>query len=126
MIRSALRLCTLPFLAIAAFMLITGMARADETLGWVGDLPVPSQALIDTQSSVNFDSPSGRVIQFTFQIALTEGDVMAFYQDALPELGWVLGAEGYERGNERMTIIKSAIQNSRAHTTYDVVVSPLK
>ena len=67
MTRSALRLFTLPFLAIVAFMLISGMARADETLGWVGDLPVPSQALIDTQSSVNFDSPSGRVIQFTFQ-----------------------------------------------------------
>lgn len=126
MIGSALRLFRLPFLALAALVLISGMARADEALGWVGDLPVPSQAFIDTQSSVNFDSPSGRVIQFTFQIALTEGDVMAFYQEALPELGWVLGAEGYERGNERMTIIKSANQDNSARTDYDVVVSPLK
>ena len=126
MIGSALRLFRLPFLALAAFMLISGMARADEALGWVGDLPVPSQVFIDAQSSVNFDSPSGRVIQFTFQSALTEGDVMAFYQEALPELGWVLGAEGYERGNERMTIIKSANQDNSARTAYDVVVSPLK
>ena len=129
MMKPALRFVIHPALALFAIIAVislSSLARADEAMGWVGDLPVPSQALIETQSAVNFDSPSGRVIQFTFQIALSDGDVQAFYQAALPELGWQAVSGGFVRGNERMTIKRAEIQDAGARSSYDVSVSPLQ
>ena len=115
-----------------AFMALIGiaalscsfMARAEVATGWVGDLPVPAEALIETQGAVNFDSPSGRVIQFTFQIALDEPSIMAFYQDRLVQLGWQKHQDGYHRGPEQMRIVKSPKQAIEGRHSYDVTVAP--
>ena len=77
---------------------------ADITTGWVGDIPVPADALIETDSAVNFDSPSGRVIRFTFQVALNEDDVNAYYKETLAGLGWHVAGPLYQRGSEAMLI----------------------
>ena len=115
------------FLALFSMVALcsTSMARAEVATGWVGDLPVPAQALIETRGAVNFDSPSGRVIQFTFQIALDEPQITAFYKDRLAQLGWQKQGNSYHRGSEQMRIVKSPKQAIEGRHSYDVTLAPL-
>ena len=115
------------FLALFSMVALCGtsMARAEVATGWVGDLPVPAQALIETRGAVNFDSPSGRVIQFTFQIALDEPQITAFYKDRLAQLGWQKQGNSYHRGSEQMRIVKSPKQTIEGRHSYDVTLAPL-
>lgn len=115
------------FLALFSMVTLCGtsMARAEVATGWVGDLPVPAQALIETRGAVNFDSPSGRVIQFTFQIALDEPQITAFYKDRLAQLGWQKQGNSYHRGSEQMRIVKSPKQAIEGRHSYDVTLAPL-
>ena len=101
------------------------IARAELATGCVGDLPVPAQALIETRGAVNFDSPAGRVIQFTFQIALDEPQITAFYKDRLAQLGWQKQGNSYHRGAEQMRIVKSPKQAIEGRHSYDVTLAPL-
>ena len=115
------------FLALISMVALCGtsMARAEVATGWVGDLPVPAQALIETRGAVNFDSPSGRVIQFTFQIALDEPQITAFYKDRLAQLGWQKHGNSYHRGTEQLRIVKSPKQAIDGRHSYDVTLAPL-
>ena len=101
-------------MAVLVVTVIMGSASAQtkdaHKAGWVGDLPVPAEALIDTSTAVNFDSPSGRVVMFRFESALDQSEVTGFFDDALVGLGWDGGiwqGKGgtYQRGREELMIL---------------------
>lgn len=106
-------------------LLAAGTAQAfDETaVGWVGDLPVPAHALIDTKGAVNFDAPAGRVIAFTFQSAYDAPALSAFYEATLTPLGWQKGGALYQRGSEVMMIVPST-PTGEMPFAYRLVVKP--
>ena len=99
-------------------------ANADEAIGWVGDLPVPAEAMIETTSGVNFDSPSGRVIQFTFYSSLSEQALSDFYAMTLPALGWQAVAHSYKKGSELMMIKPVISHRSDGKNAYLLIVQP--
>ena len=115
---------TLVAIGLAGSLATSAVARADNAIGWVGDLPVPAAALIVTQSALNFDSPSGRVIRFTFHSELDAAAMADFYQGTLTALGWRAFEDGYVRGDEIMAVSLSADQPSDGGQAYDVIVRP--
>ena len=120
-------------LAIITMWLGHGAVRAEIATGWVGDIPVPVDALIETDSAVTFDSPSGRVIRFTFQVAMTEDAIDAYYKQALVGLGWQVSGDAsgdtsglfYQRGTEVMRIAPfKASSASGGRGAYQVTLAP--
>ena len=120
-------------LAIITLWLGHGAVRAEIATGWVGDIPVPVDALIETDSAVTFDSPSGRVIRFTFQVAMTEDAIDAYYKQALVGLGWQVSGDAsgdasgsfYQRGTEVMRIAPfKASSASGGRGAYQVTLAP--
>ena len=111
-------------IAAIALMISVSAARAESHIGWVGDLPVPANALIETNSAVNFDSPSGRVIQFTFMSDMTAEEVTDFYRMALAELGWQAGGGGFVRGDELMMITPLRGKSGASGKAYFLEVKP--
>lgn len=111
--------------AIMVSGMTAGIASAfgDEAVGWVGDLPVPAHALIETDDAVNFDSPAGRVVAFTIQTRFDALSLAAFYESALVPIGWVKGAAGYERGREVM-MIAPAETGDELPFAYRITVKP--
>jgi hypothetical protein len=109
---------------VMAVMMGTGAARAEGAIGWVGDLPVPASALIETSGAVNFDSPSGRVIQFTFLSDMSAEEVTSFYRTSLAELGWQATDSGFVRGDEHMIISPAAAKSAASGNAYFVEVKP--
>ena len=126
------RLCQIAKIASLAIITLwigTAAVRAEIVTGWVGDIPVPAQALIETDSAVNFDSPSGRVIRFTFQLAMDEDAVASYYKEALTGLGWQVSAKAagvlYQRGTEVMRVTPiEASSDSQAGFAYQVTLAP--
>ena len=120
----------LPFAKIVVMagliMMSSMMLRAETATGWVGDVPVPLTSLIETDSAVNFDSPSGRVIQFTFHIDMTAEAIAGFYEQALPELGWQKDGQTYLKGNEIMRITQGLEDAVAGMASFDVVIVPAK
>lgn len=109
---------------VMAVMMGTGAARAEGAIGWVGDLPVPASALIETSGAVNFDSPSGRVIQFTFLSDMSAEEVTSFYRTSLAELGWQATDSGFVRGDEHMIISPAPAKSAASGNAYFVEVKP--
>lgn len=113
------------FAMISAVLLIALSAtRAEIITGWVGDLPVPAEALIETDSAVNFDSPSGRVIQFTIHLDLDERALIGYYNQALPELGWRAIAGGFQRGGEVMRVEASQDGAESGRNSFIITLAP--
>ena len=127
------RLCHIAkIVSLAMVLLWFGHAavRAEVATGWVGDIPVPIEALIETDSAVNFDSPSGRVIRFTFRLAMDETAVASYYNEALTWLGWqVLTTTSgvlYQRGTEAMIIAPiTASSDLQGGFAYQVTLAPI-
>ena len=127
------RLCHLAKIASLAMVILWfghAAVRAEVATGWVGDIPVPVEALIETDSAVNFDSPSGRVIRFTFRLAMDETAVARYYNEALTGLGWQVSTTAYgvlyQRGTEAMRIAPiTASSDPQAGLAYQVTLAPI-
>ena len=111
------------FTAFIAVMMSSSLLRAD-VIGWVGDLPVPGEAMIDTSTAVAFDSPSGRVVIFTFEISSDTKTINNFYDAALPNLGWQAVGSSYRRGNEQMAILHDGLA-ANGDLRFKVTLKPL-
>ncbi len=95
-----------------------------EQAGWVGDVPVPATAIIDTTAAVSFDSPAGRVVKFTIQTRLNATDITSFYDETLAALGWEKQGGGYVKANETLRI-KSDGTASDGQSLYVITVGPI-
>lgn len=113
-------ICAL-FASLLMVNVMTATAHAETA--WVGDLPVPADSLIDQNSAVNFDAPSGRVVKFTFQTSQDAIAIDVFYETRLTALGWQPSATGYARGSEQIQIITDG-KSDDGHYRYQVTVGP--
>lgn len=72
----------------------------------VQDLPLMQGAAEDLSSAVDFDTPTGRIIEFSIAVPSSDA-AFAFYAGSLPALGWqALPAppHSWQRGRDSMTI----------------------
>ena len=98
-----------------AFMsvLIVGIAAtvtapagaADGFLSLVEDLPLAPGLSEDADAGVSFDNAGGRIVEAYAHGQLAKDQVLDFYKETLPQLGWTLkSATEYGRGGERLRL----------------------
>jgi hypothetical protein len=89
---------------IAAFA-ATPVSAADVFLSRLEDLPLAPGLAEDTAAGLSFDSAAGRIVEAYARGDLTEDQVIHFYRETLPQLGWTADNERqYRRGGERLRL----------------------
>ena len=78
---------------------------------WAGDVPIMQGWQIEPELGFAFDSPNGRIVMIFASTSADEDDIMAFYGQALAQLGWTGGAGNWVRDAEKLVIGK--VQTAR-------------
>ena len=96
---------------LCAAFLCAAPAKGQELESFVSryeDLPLMEGLVEDVEQGTLFDSPEGRFIDAYAQSdTLSVGQVLAFYDEALPQLGWEKTGDDprvYEREGETLTL----------------------
>jgi hypothetical protein len=79
-----------PIMALAAFFAA------------VEDMPIMPGLTEAPEASTLFDKPEGRIVQLVAAGQVDRERVLAFYAEALPQLGWRRTAEGNWRREEEL------------------------
>jgi hypothetical protein len=78
---------------------------ADVFLSRLEDLPLAPGLSEDAAAGLSFDSAAGRIVEAYARGNLTEAQVIHFYRETLPQLGWTADNERqYRRGGERLRL----------------------
>ena len=96
-------------LALAALFLNAGNgAKAVESAVYVPgteDVPLMPGLAPAPDGMLVFDQPQGRIVEVTTSGPVRRRDVLSFYHDSLPELGWAAhGKRDFERAGERLSL----------------------
>lgn len=83
-----------------------GPALAESAyLADINDLPLAPGLIEDPNARVSFDKPVGRIVEAAAAGDTTPQDVLGFYNQTLPGLGWVpRGPALWERSGESLAI----------------------
>lgn len=83
-------------------------SKADGFLSLLPDIPLPPGFHEISESQVEFDSPTGRILQSTASGQGSFDDVSIFYSETLPQLGWQKeNNASFIRESERLQINNS-------------------
>jgi len=111
------RMLLITAIASVAALLAMATARADVFLSRLEDMPLAPGLSEDAAAGLSFDSASGRIVEAYARGDLTEDQVLQFYADTLPQLGWTAeGARLYRRGGERLRL--ELVRNGRLLTVH--------
>jgi len=94
-------------MAVGAGVVVAGMraGAADVFLSRLEDLPLAPGLSEDATAGLSFDSAAGRIVEAYARGNLTEDQVLQFYQETLPQLGWTAdNARQYRRSGERLRL----------------------
>lgn len=97
------------FLALAAlFSTLGNGAMAVESavyLPGTEDVPLMPGLAPAPDGMLVFDQPQGRIVEVTTSGPVRRRDVLSFYRESLPELGWAAhGKHDFERAGERLSL----------------------
>ena len=88
-----------------AVLLAAGPAVAGDFFALLEDVPVMPGLQPVEDAGIEFDAPSGRIVEAYAIGALARGAVLDFYRDTLPQLGWSAGAgDAFQREGEALSI----------------------
>ena len=92
-----------------AFPVLTAQAQsAPGFISVIDDLPLMS-ALAEVGEGVEFSTSQGRIAEATARGRVSEKDVLAFYNDTLPQLGWTKVSSGhFAREGETLELVFEA------------------
>src|SRR5215470_3325707 len=94
--------------AVLAVLLVVSPCPASSVDGFltiVEDLPLMSGLTEDTGSGLAFDTADGRIVDAYAHGRVSERQVVDFYVETLPQLGWKAeGKTQYARNGERLRI----------------------
>jgi len=69
------------------------------------DMPLVPGLSEDAGSGVSFDTAAGRIVEAFARGNVTERQVLDFYRETLPQLGWIAESPTeYSRGGEKLRI----------------------
>jgi len=94
-------------MAVGAGVVVAGTqaGAADVFLSRLEDLPLAPGLSEDATAGLSFDSAAGRIVEAYARGNLTEDQVLQFYQETLPQLGWTAdNARQYRRSGERLRL----------------------
>ena len=89
---------------IASASLQTSQAAESQQHSWVGDLPIMPALSVEPALGFAFDSPNGRIVMVFASSAAAAPDIMRFYNESLPAIGWTGGDGSWRRGPEALLI----------------------
>lgn len=88
----------------ASASLQTSQAAESQQHSWVGDLPIMPALSVEPALGFAFDSPNGRIVMVFASSAAAAPDIMRFYNESLPAIGWTGGDGSWRRGSEALLI----------------------
>ena len=89
---------------LASASVQTSQAAESQQHGWVGDVPIMTALSVEPALGFAFDSPNGRIVMIYASSAATTPDIMRFYNESLPAIGWTGGDGSWRRGSEALFI----------------------
>jgi hypothetical protein len=99
-----LLLCATSITAIGG-VVATLAGAADVFLSRLEDLPLAPGLSEDTAAGLSFESAGGRIVEAYARGNMTEDQVLQFYKETLPQLGWTAeSARQYRRSGERLRL----------------------
>lgn len=95
----------LAVLALLAVLAVAGSARAESFLDGFEDLPLMPGLRQSEHGTTLFDTPYGRIVEAYATGPTTPAQVITFYAETLPQLGWTRTAEAaFQREGEVLYI----------------------
>jgi len=92
-------------MATAVVLAAVGAAATDGFLSRLEDLPLVPGLAEDPRAGVSFDTADGRIVEAFARGKVTERQVLDFYRETLPQLGWTAESPTeYRRGGERLRL----------------------
>ena len=95
------------FTMMIGLALAAGGVRAEDATRFssvIDDLPLMS-AIHEVGEGVDFSTPDGRIAEVNAEGKVAQADVLAFYDDTLPQLGWTRKGPGvYVREDETLSV----------------------
>ena len=86
------------------------------------DVPLMPGLAADAESGLVFDKPQGRIVAALALGAVRRRDVIAFYRDSLPQLGWrPEGERKFAREGERLRL---DFDGSDGHLQVEFTLAP--
>ena len=79
-------------------------AAQSQQHSWVGDVPIMADLSVEPALGFAFDSPNGRIVMIFASSTAKAADILGFYNDSLPAIGWVGGDGTWRRGPETLVI----------------------
>ena len=89
---------------LASASLQTSQAAESQQRSWVGDLPIMPALSVEPALGFAFDSPNGRIVMVFASSAAAAPDIMRFYNESLPAIGWTGSDGSWRRGSEALLI----------------------
>ena len=86
-------------------------AQQPDTISFIDDIPVMETMNVEPEFSFSFDSPSGRIIILIPTSDDKKESVAQFYDEVLPQLGWMIKDSEYVRGPEKFQLLSSNNEN---------------
>lgn len=91
--------------SLAMMGVVAAAGAADGFLSRLEDLPLVPGLSEDTSTGVSFDTAGGRIVEAFARGDLTRRQVLDFYRETLPQLGWTAeGETEFRRGGERLRL----------------------
>ena len=85
--------------------------QQSNTISFIDDIPLKETMNVEPELSFSFDSPSGRIIILIATSDEKEESIVRFYDEIMPQLGWMMTDSEYLRGSEKFELLSSNNQN---------------
>ncbi|MEK9597234.1 MAG: hypothetical protein VW171_00060 [Alphaproteobacteria bacterium] len=86
-------------------------AQQPDNISFIDDIPVMETMNVEPEFSFSFDSPSGRIIILIATSDDKKESVAQFYDEVMPQLGWMIKDSEYVRGTEKFQLLSSNNEN---------------
>jgi|TARA_E500000075_G_scaffold61194_1_gene55090 hypothetical protein len=86
-------------------------AQQPDTISFIDDIPVMETMNVEPEFSFSFDSPSGRIIILIATSDDKKESVAQFYDEVMPQFGWMIKDSEYVRGPEKFQLLSSNNEN---------------
>ena len=86
-------------------------AQQPDTISFIDDIPVMETMNVEPEFSFSFDFPSGRIIILIATSDDKKESVAQFYDEVMPQLGWMIKDSEYVRGSEKFQLLSSNNEN---------------
>jgi len=86
-------------------------AQQQDTTSFIDDIPLMETMNVEPEFSFSFDSPSGRIIILIATSDDKKESVAQFYDEVMPQFGWMIKDSEYVRGPEKFQLLSSNNEN---------------